>query len=339
MNSETWPRTIGLISSSIAGLLFVLPLQVLLRECSRKREDGGGILAALLILAPLWLSLLIALSCAIHLGAWASLPFSGGTRYALGAWAIVSMALISFMRFEFPRHPNRLVRFLARLPMQVFPSLTLALVLAVFAPILVPPPVSRLLANVWFAIGGFSSCLGALYLLYRVGLRFGLRFRGILWFMERAFRYHKEQQECVARLSPEENFSELIPFLDRFHPRGIRESALLKLRAYPQFVSRLALELQQGAADKALAAVASVVWSPGEIQVLAAPSQDAMNRYLDGIQSELRYMPAPRRKHCRKWAEKLFGQVAEKMAPAGLEFAPALGTVPRLFDSDKVSRR
>ena len=86
MSTSPLLQTIGNIGIGIAALLYALPLQYLLLELSRKRDDGGGALAGVLILVPMWLLLMAALLCVTASGGFDWLRLNSGWRYALDAF-------------------------------------------------------------------------------------------------------------------------------------------------------------------------------------------------------------------------------------------------------------
>ena len=55
MNLSPLFQTAGNVCVGLAAVLYILPLQLLLWELSRKRDKGAGMILGILILVPMWL--------------------------------------------------------------------------------------------------------------------------------------------------------------------------------------------------------------------------------------------------------------------------------------------
>jgi hypothetical protein len=92
-------QALGNICLSLAGAIYLLPLQHLLLEYSRKKDDGGGAIAALIILTPMWLLLLAALLVATAKGGFDGIPVRRSFLPALVIAATLALAVVTFVSF------------------------------------------------------------------------------------------------------------------------------------------------------------------------------------------------------------------------------------------------
>lgn len=339
MNSSALPicQTIGNCCVGFAALIYALPLQHLLLELSRKKDDGGGVVAGLIILIPMWLLLLVALSCVIASGGFDWLRLNRPVLYFLTTMATLSLAIVSFLRFEMLARPGFFDRIIQSAPIYLFPIATMLLVVLSLNPRLaasIPPQVYRL-PWIIFASLSLTACLGY------VGYQFVNAGRNGLVGVAHGFRSNNEvAQQNLARiptLDPQRDFSELLTLVDQFQSRDVREAAITRLREHPDFLERLITELNTGAPDNALEFLNSATLSATEQQRLALPARIAMERFTEKIQSELRYMPKERRKALRRWGSHLFQSLARKLVVTGVDFKPAIESFDQTLASVKAN--
>lgn len=97
MNPSQVLQTVGNVGVGLAALIYVLPLQLLLFEVRRKRDEGGsGVFAGLLLIVPMWLLLLVGLGCVSSSGGfdgWGWPKFSLAIVGGYLVWRVLWMRL------------------------------------------------------------------------------------------------------------------------------------------------------------------------------------------------------------------------------------------------------
>lgn len=86
-------QTFGNLCLSLAAILDLIPLQHLLIEIARKRDDGGAAIAGILVLGPMWLLLLVGMILATAQGGFDGLPLRRGLHHALIIAATLALAV------------------------------------------------------------------------------------------------------------------------------------------------------------------------------------------------------------------------------------------------------
>jgi len=339
MSPSPLPQTIGNVCVGIVGFIYLLPLQVLLFELAHKRSDHGqGTIVGFFLIVPLWLLLLTALCCVIASGGFDGLRFARGWLYAFAVGATLAMLALSFMPFEFPRHPNFLTRWSARVPVYIFPAATLLLVLLHLNPRLAPgtplPPVKL----TWLVCAGLSLLLCGGFLGYRFA---GLRIGRVGSLGNRFTQRGPADRDIIAKiatLDPQRDFTELLQRAGQGESRAVREAATVRLRQNPNFVASLAAALTSRDADSALGFLAAATLSVDEQARLALPARTAMERFIDDIPAP-NYMSSDRRKELLRWGRKTFPAIAEKFSATDVDFKPTLAAFEHALRPDDTRRR
>ncbi|HEX5221192.1 MAG TPA: hypothetical protein VFZ59_16635 [Verrucomicrobiae bacterium] len=322
MNSSA--QAIGNCCTGFAALIYALPLQHLLLELSRKKDDGGGVIAGLIILVPMWLLLLVALFCVTASGGFDWLRLNRSTLYLLTTMASLSLATISFLRFEMLARPGLFDRIIQSAPIYLFPAATMLLVVFSLNPRFATSIPAQAYRLPWVIVASLSLTVCVGYLGYQLVSAGKNGWAGVA----HRFRSNSEvAQKNLARiptLDPQRDFSELLSLADQFQSRSVRESAITRVREHPDFLERLVTELNTGAPDSALEFLNNATLSASEQQRLAPAARIAMERFTEKIQPELRYMPKDRRKALRRWGSSLFRSLAQKFVVTGVDFKPAI---------------
>ncbi len=196
--------------------------------------DMGGainrVLAGLFIFVPMWLLLVVSLLCVTAAGGFDWLPANRVVLYAFVVFAAASMAVISaFLRFE-PSGLGRLLHLIfSQLPLQVFPALTILLVILCLNP---RPGMGIPLKSVifpWFAIAAFNMAFCGGYVGYRLVLPGRNRVQIALDLIRHwNFNAKKELLAEVSELYPRHDFVKLVALCD-CKSRAVREAAIAKI--------------------------------------------------------------------------------------------------------------
>ncbi|MEO6324868.1 MAG: hypothetical protein ABIT01_11595 [Thermoanaerobaculia bacterium] len=332
-------QTIGNVCVGIAGFLYVLPLQHLLLELSRKREDGGGALAGIIILIPMWLLLMAGLACVVAGGGFDWLRLNRSWLYALTVLATLALAVVSFARFEIALLPpaGRVPRILAGSLIHLFPLLTMLLVVLRLNPRLARGlPIHGAVMLPWTICAALSLAFCGGSIGYRAVAAGGIQVGGFIQKFGSNSELSRTNLARIPGLDPKAEFTELVRLADESQSRAVREAALAQLRRSPDFVASLVTELTDGSPssgvlDHALALVEFAPFTLDEQGLLALPARNAMERITKYMRSELRHFPKDRRKGARRWGNRLFQSIATKLAGTGVDFRPVLDAFEKAF--------
>jgi hypothetical protein len=322
MNPSQVLQTVGNVGVGLAALIYILPLQLLLFEVRRKRDEGGsGVFAGLLLILPMWLLLLVGLGCVSASGGFDGW---GWPRYGVHAFMVcasLSMAVMSFACFEFPRHRDLLVRLSGAVPVYTFPVATLVLVVLSLNPGLAPGIPVAPVRWIWFACAAFSLAIVGGYLVWRV---LWMRLRG--GFAAVASRFRRsgptegEILSRIATLDSRDDFRELLRRAASFQGRTVRDAATRRLRESPEFLETLAATLSSLDPGDALEFLLGATLSPAEQTRLALPSRSAMERFISDIPAP-NFMSPDRRKTLLLWGRKTLPAIAQKFSSTGVDFS------------------
>jgi hypothetical protein len=98
MNPSAAPQIIGNLCVGIAALAFLLPLQKLLMDYAGKHvNDDQWVKPALFALIPLWLALIVAMSCVTSIGGFDGLKLGRPTVHLFAVAATASLAALTFV--------------------------------------------------------------------------------------------------------------------------------------------------------------------------------------------------------------------------------------------------
>jgi len=328
-------QTLSNVCVAIAALLYLLPLQSLLWDFAHKRNNSAsGLIAALVILIPLWLLLLVGLLGVTATGGFDWLRFNRRTLYVLVITATFAMAFGSFLFMGMSPRTPVLQRIPICAPVYLFPLLTMLLVVLSLNPRLAPnlsPAVFRL---PWIACASLSltACLGLVgYQFVRAG---GNRLSGVAQRIRSAGQSSSEELAKIAALDPQRDFSDLLRLAGQYQSRAVREAATARLRMNPKFLEALVADLKTRDASRSLEFVCSADLSPDELATLALPTRKAIERFTNAIPAA-NYMPSDRRKQLQRWGRETLRDLAKKFAATKVDFAPTITAFEQALEPAK----
>lgn len=338
MNPSTSAQLIGNLCVGLAALIYAVPLQILLLELSRKRDDGGGLLAGIILILPMWLLLMTTLFCVTASGGFDGLRLSRGWLYALVVVATLAMTALSFMVFEFPRHSDFVTRFIGRVPIYVLPATTMLLAILALNPRLAPtiplPPVKL----TWLICAGLSLLLCGGFLGWRFLVLGKANLTGLASAMNRRGVSDQEILAKLQTLDLQRDFTDLLRHASQYQSRVVRETATARLRTHPDFLAALIANLSASDPSAGLEFLCSATLSPDEQTRLALPTRSAIEHFTDDIPAP-NYMSSDRRKQLLSWGKKALPVIAKKFTATDVDFAPTLAAFEHALRPDDNRRR
>jgi hypothetical protein len=331
-------QLVGNVCAVTAALLYAVPLQMLLSELSRKRDDGGGFIAGVFIIVPMWILLMVALLCMTANGGFDSLQLSSGWLCALVIGAALSMAVLSFMAIEFPRHPNFFMRVIGRVPVYAFTAVTMLLVLLYLNTHFtfgIPFPFVKL---TWLVCAAVSLLLCGGFLGYRIVVQEISRVKSLSYRFSQRGPSEAEVIAKISTLDPLGDFSELLKRTGQYERRAVREAATARLRTDPAFIENLAATLTSGDASPAMEFLSTARLSSDEQTRLAFLTRMAMQRFIGDIPAP-NYMSPDRRKQLLRWGRKTFPAIAEKFSATEVDFRSTFAAFEYVLRPDNTCRR
>ncbi len=325
---------LGNICISLAGILYLFPLQHLLLEVARKRDDGGGAIAGILVLGPLWLLLLVGMILATAQGGFDVLPLRRGLQHALIIAITLALAVATFVSFTAHFRAGWGTRLTLGLPVHLVPLITIALVALVLNPGLAARFPVGAVRIPWLILGCLSLAGGILY----VGLGTARRTAGaVTQFAHTAGNISAVEAEVLARiptLDPELEFFSLLGHAAHGGSPEIRASATERLRTHPNLMPRLIEELGKSDPTTAITFVATTDLSAEERRQLARPLHAAMQDYGDHLHERLHFHPKDWLRQRRTWGRKTYPMIASKFDGTGVDFASLPAAFDRAFIRD-----
>lgn len=321
-------QTFGNLCLSLAAIVYLIPLQHLLLEVARKRDDGGAAIAGILVLGPMWLLLLIGMILATAQGGFDALPLRRGLQHALIIAATLALAVATFVSFTAHFRTGWGTRLTLGLPVYLLPLITLALAALVLNPGLATRFPVGAVRIPWLVLGGLSLAGGLLY----VGLGAARWTAGaVSQLAHTAANNGKVEAEVLARIptqDPELEFFSLLSNAAHGSSPEIRASATARLRDHPNLMPRLIEELGKSDPTTAITFIATAELSTEERRQLARPLHAVMQDYGDHIHDRLRFYPKDWLRQQRAWGRSTYPAVAAKFADAEPDFS----ALPRAFD-------
>lgn len=324
MNPSPLLQTIGNICAGLAALVVVIPLPRLLSNYASKHlSNDSWVTPSLLILIPLWLLLMGALLCMTASGGFDSLRFGRPALYTLTVAAPLALAVVTFVFVGLYIRPGFTPSGLYAPVIYLVPLATALLVVASLNQKLAPGIPIQWLRLPWtiFAALSLVVCVAVSgYWLFRTGMG------GVAGIAHRIANPGPTSQETLAQVSalnPETDFESLLWRASGSVNRKVREAATARLRSHPNFLERMAAELEDGHVEPAVAFLRDAELTPAEQARFARPARTAMQRWVDRI-------PAPNfttKKHLkdlRRWGMDFFPALTNKFASSGVDFAPVM---------------
>jgi hypothetical protein len=312
----------GNLCISLAALIYLLPLQHLLLEFARKRDDGGGAIAGMMILGPMWLLLLAGVLAAAAHGGFNGLPVRRGLPlYATIIAATIALAVVTFISFACLNRPTWTVRLTLGLPIYVIPPLTIALVAIALNPGLgarLPLAAVRL---PWMVIAGLSlvGCVG--YLGFAATRRVTGAVAQAIHSAGGTKEFDAKVRAQLPTLDPDRDFAELLKYAADAGSAEIRAMATARLRASPRLTDHIAEALMQSDPTKPITFLAETDLSQEEKRQLAQPLYQAMQGYGEYIHQRLHYYPKEWKQEVRAWGRSTYPRVASKFSGNNPDFS------------------
>lgn len=269
-DSFTLTMMITLLATTLAAMLYLVPVQMAMWDLKGKSLGPGGVII-FVVVGVMWILLLIAMLGAINSGAYADLSQDRSVEYGLGTLSILAMATVSFFAFEPSLLPS-LFTGLIRFGMRVFPAMTLVFLVQHIQTDWFAPSASKAIRITWF-VGALASILMALpFWKLRFGRRIWDHIRVIPRRMLGARGRSPQYLALIENTDPVHGFKELLKFATPYYGRVVRDAANARARLNPDFIRELSKELQSGSPDNPLAALARLILTPAEQRLLAEPA-------------------------------------------------------------------
>lgn len=319
----------GNLCGALAALIYVVPVQYLLLELARKRDDGGsGAILGLVVVGALWILLLGGLLATTARGGMDVVPVRRAYLYGLVVASSLALAVVTFVSLVSLNRVGWVERLTIGLPIYVIPPLTIAFIVVALNPGLAPRVPIGVLRMPWMVLAGLSLAGCVSYL----GIGIVRRASGAA-----AQAVHRAQQDpelranTIARIAaadPQIEFNSLLRDAGDAVSPDVRRLAAERLRLHPDFVGALVEALAQTEPDAAISFVAAADFSDEERRRLAGPLHRAMEGYAEYIHDRLRHYPKDWLRQTRAWGAPAYRAVAVKFAGNGPDFA----TLPAMFD-------
>ncbi len=329
-------QIIGNITLALAAFFYTLPLQMLMYEAGRRRDDGGALWGAIFVLVPLWGLLTIALMLATARGGFDWLPLHRGPQYFLVLASGLALLVVTFFSFLWKVEPPSQIPWAAHMfriwAVYVFPLLAIA-----FAFLTLNPSLGAKLPTLAYRvplviISGASLIAGV----GMIGQWVIHSQQQQLARVERAVaegnKRDRDIMERLQSLNPTNDFAELLGFANRFENPEIRKVAIAKAESHPEFMTALAKVLQNGWAEKGLVyldacdvADRKPLAEPvlGAIKMLTENAKDSVARTHTFYAEQF------------DWNTRIILSVAEKFADQGVDYAAAIRAYRRALDSQR----
>lgn len=331
-------QIIGNIILALAGLLYAVPLQLLMHDAGHKRDDGGALWGAIFLFVPLWGLLTIALILATARGGFDWLPLNRGPRYFLVVLSGVALLIVTLFSFLGKvEHAGQLPW--AALPFRIWATYVFPLVAMAFAFLVlnpgagarIPAPVFRVPFAV-ISVASLLACAGML----------------VQWFVssrqqqiarvERAIEADNERDRKilaeVKEMDPTNNFTQLLGFSNRFENETIRQLAIEKARSHPQFIEALAGVLTNYYAEKGLVYLDACDVTEAEMKALAEPVRAAIvvltKAAEDSVDRTHTFYPEQ-----FDWDTRIILSVADKFRGSGVDYVPAIRAFRAALDGPR----
>lgn len=325
MNPTIAQQIIGTISAGLAILLFFLRLQPFLWEWTGKQTSNDQWAApALAILVPIWGLMLVALLCMTAAGGFDWIRLGRGKLYVLTVAAAFALAVVSYVFIAFYLRPGFTPRGLYSPVLYLILFSTVLLVVVSLNQQLMPGFSVQWLLRPWTWFTALSL-VGSLILAGNWIANNGVRgFSGVAMLIVRMLPASEEELAQIARLDPKTDFEKLLWHANGSEKPAVCAAATTRLRSDPEFVERLAMMLDSGYAEPALAFVRDAELPPAEKARFARPAHNAMGRWVNST-SPPNYTTSENLKRTRRFGDELFRVLPVKFAGTGVDFSDLQG--------------
>jgi hypothetical protein len=321
MNVSPYQQIIGNICVGFATIIFLFPLQCLMRDYARKNHNNDSwATPVIFILIPLWLLLMGALLCVTASGGFAWLRLGQSALYILTVAATLALAIVMFVFIALYIRPGFTPRSLYSPVIYLVPLSTALLVILSLNPKLASGIPIQYLRWPWtiFAVISLVTCVG--FFGFRI-VRMGVG--GVTGIVHRIQNPSPSTDAILAKfptLDPQRDFEELLTYARPGYSRTVRETVTAHLRTSPAFIESLAAILISNSPDDGLSFLFNATLTPDESTKLALPSCTAMERFISDIPAP-NYMTSDRRMKLMRWGRKTFPVIIEKFSGMDVDFS------------------
>jgi hypothetical protein len=325
MDPTSSQKIIGTISAGLAAFLFLLRLQPFLWEWTGKQTSSDQwATPALHILAPIWGLMMVALLCMTASGGFDWIRLGRGKLYLLTIAAAFALAAASFVFIAFYLRPGFTPRGLYSPFLYLILFSTVLLVVVSLNQKLVPGFSVRWLLRPWTWFTALSLVGSLIFSVYWIATNGVPGLSGIAMRVIRMLPASEEELAQIAKLDPKTDFEKLLRYANRDEKRAVCEAATARLRSDPEFVERMAILLDSGYAEPALAFVRDAALTPAEKARFARPALNALGRWVNSA-SPPNYTTSENLKRTRRLGDELFRVLPDKFAGTGVNFSELEG--------------
>ena len=325
METTTTQKLIGNLSAGSALLIFLIPMQRLLMEWARKEASNDQwVSPTLTLLAPQWLLLMVALLCVTVSGGFDWLRMGRPMLYALTVGAAFALAAVSFAFIGLYIRPGFTPRGLYSPVLYLVTFSTVLVVFFSLNPKLVAAFPTSWLIKPWTWFTALSLVGSLVFSVHWISTNGVPGLSGIAMRVIRLLPASEEELAQIAKLDPKDEFQKLVWYANRDEKPAVCEAATARLRSDPEFVERMAVMLDSGYAEPALAFVRDAALTPDEKKRFARPALNAMGRWLNTT-SPPNYTTSENLKRTRRFGDEMFRVLPEKFAGTGVDFSEMEG--------------
>ena len=325
MNPSSSQQLIGSLSAGLATLLYLMRLMPLLSEWARKETSSDQwVTPVLTILVPVWVLLMVALLCMTAGGGFDWIRLSRPKLYMLTVAAAFALATVSFLFIGLYLRPGFTPRGLYSPVIHLMTFSTVGLVLLTLNQKLLPGVSMQWLLRPWTWFTALSLVGSLIFSGHWIATNGVPGLSGIAMQFVRMLPASEAELAQIAKLDPNDEFQELVWHANRDEKRAVCEAATARLRSDPDFLERMAVMLDSGFADPALAFVRDAALTPDEKARFARPALNALGRWVNST-SPPNYTTSENLKRTRRFGDELFRTLPEKVAGTGVDFSELQG--------------
>lgn len=325
MHPTTTQQIIGTISAGLASILFFLRLLPFLAEWIPKETHSDRWAApAVNILASIWGLMMVALLCMTASGGFDWIRLGRGKLYLLTVAAAFALAVASYVFIAFYLRPGFTPRGLYSPFLYLILFSTVLLVVVSLNQKLVPGITVKWLLRPWTWFTALSLLGSLIFAGQWIANNGVLGFSGVAMRVVRMLPASEEELARIAQLDPKNDFSKLLGYANVDEKPAVCDAATARLRSDPEFVERMALMLDSGYAEPALAFVRDAELTPDEKKRFARPTLNALGRWVNSA-SPPNYTTSENLKRTRRFGDELFRVLPGKFAGTGVDFSELEG--------------
>lgn len=325
MHPTTTQQIIGALSAGLASILFFIRLLPFLAEwISKETHSDRWAAPAVNILASIWGLMMIALLCMTASGGFDWIRLGRGKLYLLTIAAAFALAVASYVFIAFYLRPGFTPRGLYSPFLYLILFSTVLLVVVSLNHKLVPGLSVQWLLRPWTWFTALSLVGSLIFAGNWVINNSGRGLADLATRIIILLPATKEELAEIEQLDPKNDLEKLVSRASGIEKPAVCEAATARLRADPEFVERMAVMLDSGYAEPALAFVRDAELTPDEKKRFARPTLNAMGRWLNST-SPPNYTTSENLKRTRRFGDELFRVLPGKFAGTGVDFSELEG--------------